>query len=85
MPPDAERLAAESTLVLDTAAGGIDVHRDPPGAAPYPQLRSRAMMLEVAGARVAIAGRDDVIAMKRAAGGPVDRGDVIALRDPRAG
>jgi hypothetical protein len=35
--------------------------------------------IDVVGARVAIAGRDDLIAMKRASGAPIDRGDIIAL------
>jgi len=32
-----------------------------------------------------VAGRDDLIAMKRASGRPVDRGDVIALTRPEIG
>jgi hypothetical protein len=72
-------LAREPIVSLDTDVGGVDVHIRPPGAAPYAQLRARAMAIEVAGVSVAIAGRDDLIAMKRAAGRPIDRGDVIAL------
>lgn len=72
-------LAAYDVLSLDTDVGGLDVHARPPGAAPYAELRARALVLEVAGVTVAIAGRDDLIAMKRASGRPVDRGDIIAL------
>lgn len=36
-------------------------------------------MIDVVGVTVAIAGLDDLIAMKRASGRPVDRGDIIAL------
>lgn len=66
-------------LSLDTGPGGVDVHMHPPGAAPYGALRARALEIEVARVTVAIAGRDDLIAMKRASGRPIDRGDVIAL------
>jgi hypothetical protein len=74
-----ERFARSAVVSLDTEAGGVDVHFSPPGAAPYPELAARALVIEVAGVRVPIAGRDDLIAMKRASGRPIDRGDVIAL------
>jgi hypothetical protein len=74
-----ERFAASAVVSMDTDAGGVDVHLSPPGAAPYPELAARALVIEVGGVRVAIAGRDDLIAMKRASGRPIDRGDVIAL------
>lgn len=67
---------------MDSAAGGIDIHFDPPGAAPFADLRDRALSIELMGVRVLVAGRDDLIAMKRAAGRPVDRGDVLALTEP---
>ena len=70
---------------LDTDAGGLDVYLRPVGAAPYEQLRRRALIIEVAGVTVAVAGRDDLIAMKRASGRPIDRGDVIALTAPERG
>lgn len=68
-------------LELDTDAGGIDVHPAPPGAAPYAELRSRALEIEL-DVPVAVVGRDDLIAMKRASGRPIDRGDIIALTEP---
>lgn len=74
-----EALNDGGTLVFETDVGGVDVHQDPPGTAPFPALRERAMVLEVEGVTVVVAGRDDLIAMKRASGRPVDRGDVIAL------
>lgn len=82
---DGKAIARADVLSLDSDAGGIDVHLSPPGAAPYADLRRRAMEVEVAGVRVAIAGKDDLIAMKRAAGRPLDRGDVIALTTGDAG
>lgn len=73
------RFWAAPVVSLDTDAGGVDVHLRPPGAAPYADLASRALRIEVVGVTVSIAGRDDLIAMKRASGRPIDRGDVIAL------
>jgi hypothetical protein len=68
---------------LDTDAGGVDVHRSPPGAAPYPDLRRRALELELEpGVTVPVAGLDDLIAMKRAGGRPIDRSDILALTEP---
>jgi hypothetical protein len=29
-----------------------------------------------------VAGLDDLIAMKRASGGPIDRSDIVALTEP---
>jgi hypothetical protein len=68
-------------LELDTDAGGIDVHAAPPGAAPYADLRARALVIQL-DVPVAVAGRDDLIAMKRASGRPIDRSDIIALTEP---
>jgi len=81
----AEALEGGGTLSFDTDAGGVDVHHDPPGAAAFAALRERAMVLEIGGVAVVVAGRDDLIAMKRASGRPVDRGDVIALTRPEIG
>lgn len=79
---DADSIGASGTLALDTDAGGVDIHLDPPGAARYADMHRRALELEVLGVRVAVVDRDDLIAMKRAAGRPLDRGDVIALTEP---
>lgn len=76
---DAGAIARAKILALDTDAGGVDVHLAPPGAASFASMRKRALELEVAGVRIAVVSRDDLIAMKRAAGRPLDRGDVIAL------
>jgi predicted nucleotidyltransferase len=81
-PPSARSLASAANHVLETDAGGLDVHLQPPGAGTWPAVRERAMVLEVVGVQVAVAGLDDVIAMKRAAGRPIDRGDILALTQP---
>jgi predicted nucleotidyltransferase len=72
-------LGGTAPISLETRAGGLDIHPAPPGAAPYPELRARALELEVGGVRLRVAGRDDLIAMKLASGRPIDRFDVIAL------
>jgi predicted nucleotidyltransferase len=78
----APALRAAATHILETVAGGLDIHNQPPGAAPWTEVKRRAMIVKVVGVRVAVAGRDDLIAMKRAAGRPIDRGDIIALTEP---
>jgi len=78
---DAADILATDPLSLDTDAGGVDVHRSPPGAHSFAAMRRRALTIEVIGLQVPVVGRDDLIAMKRAAGRPVDRGDVIALTE----
>ena len=77
------RVPRTGVLELDTDLGGIDVHLAPPGAAPFAELRSRALELELEpGLPVRVAGLDDLIAMKRASGRPIDRSDIIALTEP---
>lgn len=76
---DAALLRAHDPLALDSEAGGIDVHLDPPGAPPYAELRERALVIAVFGVEVPFADRDDLIAMKRAARRPLDLGDIAAL------
>jgi hypothetical protein len=73
-------LPDDGVLELDTDAGGVDVHFAPPGAAPYDQLRARALELEL-DVLVPVAGLDDLIAMKRESGRPIDRGDIAALTE----
>ncbi|HKO29075.1 MAG TPA: hypothetical protein VJU80_16575 [Solirubrobacteraceae bacterium] len=68
-------------LELDTDAGGIDIHAAPPGAAPYAELRARALVIEL-DVPVPVAGLDDLIGMKRASGRPIDRSDIVALTEP---
>lgn len=76
------RLPAAGVLELDTDAGGVDIHLDPAGAAPYDQLEARSLSLDLGGLQVRVAGRDDLIAMKRVSGRPIDRGDIRALTEP---
>ena len=67
-----------------TRHGDIDVLHEAPGAAPYPELRERALVISLDGTTVPVAGRDDLIRMKLARGRSIDRADVAALTDPEA-
>ncbi len=67
-----------------TRHGDVDVLPEAPGAAPYPELRKRALVIALDGTKIAVAGRDDLIRMKLARGRPIDRADVAALTDPEA-
>jgi hypothetical protein len=66
---------------LSTRLGDIDVLQDAPGAAAFAQLRERALEIRLGDRRIAIAGRDDLISMKRAAGRPIDLADIAALTE----
>lgn len=78
--PTNVELPATGVLELDTDAGGIDIHREPPGAPPYAALRERALTVQL-DVSVLVAGRDDLISMKRASGRPIDRSDLLALTE----
>jgi Nucleotidyltransferase of unknown function (DUF6036) len=75
-------LLADGVLELDTDSGGVDVHMTPAGAASYADLRSRSLKLDLGDLQILVAGLDDLIAMKRASGRPIDRGDILALTEP---
>lgn len=81
---DAKMLPRATIWQFATPHGDIDVLHDAPGAAPYPELRERALVISLDAARVPVAGRDDLIRMKLARGRPIDRADVAALTDPEA-
>ncbi|HEY1833663.1 MAG TPA: hypothetical protein VGG08_04440 [Solirubrobacteraceae bacterium] len=87
--PGSERLAIDAKMLpratlwqLSTALGDIDLLHDAPGAAPYEQLRSRALVIALGDQEIPIVGRDDLISMKRASGRPVDLEDIAALTEP---
>lgn len=89
--PGHEDLAIDEAMLpratiwqLATRHGDVDVLHDAPGAAPYPELRDRALVISLDDVRVPVAGRDDLIRMKLARNRPVDRADVAALTDPEA-
>jgi hypothetical protein len=81
---DAAMLPRATIWQLATRHGDVDVLHEAPGAAPYDQLRERALAIVLDDVRVQVAGLDDLIRMKLARGRPVDRADVAALTAPEA-
>jgi hypothetical protein len=78
---DAQMLPRATLWQLSTRHGDIDVLHDAPGAAPFSQLRERALLITLGDHPIPIASRDDLIKMKRAAGRPVDLADIAALTE----
>lgn len=70
--PDGRTLRQTSTLTLSSAEGDIDLLVGPSGAPTYEVLRARAERVTLDGIAVLVASLDDLEAMKRAAGRPVD-------------
>ena len=86
--PDGRTLRGTRMLTLDTREGRLDVLAEPEGSGGYARLRANAIEAEVAGTPVRIAGLEDLIAMKKAAGRPKDRiyvEELEAIRRLRAG
>lgn len=79
---DARMLPRATLWQLSTPHGDIDILHDAPGAAPFPQLRSRALKIALGDLTIPIAGRDDLIKMKNASGRLTDLADVAALTEP---
>ena len=79
-PPTEEQLSGAAIVPsLTTAHGELHILNHVPGAPGYEQLRANALELELDGVRLAFAGLEDLLAMKRATGRPQDRDDVAAL------
>lgn len=78
---DAAMLPRATIWQFATPHGDVDVLHEAPGAAPYGELRKRAIVISLDEARVPVAGRDDLIRMKLARGRAVDRADVAALTE----
>lgn len=76
---DPATLASGANFTMETEAGGLDFFSDVPGAAPYEEMRERALELDLGGPVVRVAGLDDLIRMKQAAGRAQDLADIAAL------
>ncbi len=86
-PADMAMVGIGTTLHTRSPSGRLDVVGAPAGAAPYHDIRRRSIVGHVGGVEVRIAGLDDLIAMKRAAGRPLDLQDIadlVASNDPDA-
>jgi hypothetical protein len=79
---DAHMLPRATLWQLSTPHGDIDILHDAPGAAAFPLLRRRALTIALGDLQIPIAGRDDLIQMKRASGRPIDLADIAALTEP---
>ena len=71
--PDARTLRHVRVLTLDTEDGPLDVMVQPDGSKGYDHLLAGSIEAVVEGTAVRVAGIDDLIAMKKAAGRPKDR------------
>ncbi len=81
---DARTLKAGDSFTFVTDLGDFDILGTPTGGFEYETLIRNAVRFDVGGAVVDLAGIDDLIAMKKAAGRPKDRVAVEqlgALRD----
>jgi len=66
---------------LSTPHGGVDVLHEVPGGRGFADLRSDALVVELGGSTIPVAGLDDLIRMKVARGRPVDLEDVAPLTE----
>ncbi|MBA2370128.1 MAG: hypothetical protein H0V71_00615 [Chloroflexi bacterium] len=76
---DPKTLESGANFTLETDAGGLDVFGEVPGAPAYKELNARSLAVDLGGFEIRIAGLDDLIRMKQAAGRPQDLGDIAAL------
>jgi len=78
---DASMLPRATLWQFSTSRGDIDLLHDAPGAATFEELRSRTLVVSLGANKIPIAGRDDLISMKRASGRPIDLEDIAALTE----
>lgn len=72
-PVDAHALRAGDVFTLSTRAGDLDLLAHPDPGLDFEALGRNATWVTILGVAVRVAGLDDLIAMKRAAGRPKDR------------
>jgi hypothetical protein len=79
---DVALIALGATLHTRSPAGRLDVVGAPAGGAPYDQLLARSIVAQIGDLETRISGLDDLIAMKRASGRPLDLQDIADLTAP---
>jgi len=72
-PIDARALRAGDVFTLRTRYGDLDLLAHPDPGLDFATLSERSITAELLGVRVRVAGLEDLMAMKRAAGRPKDR------------
>jgi predicted nucleotidyltransferase len=75
----AAELAGGEQVAIETELGRLDVVRALDGVPSYPELRARAGEADILGVTVFVCSREDLRAMKLAAGRPQDLVDVENL------
>lgn len=81
-PTDPQQLGKGGNFRLETSLGSLDIMQWIPGIArepAYQELEGEAIKAEVRGVPVTVCSRDHLLAMKRAAGRPLDRADLDQL------
>jgi predicted nucleotidyltransferase len=79
---DPQLLKRAPLVALITRSGRldlIDIEHLAGAPSSYDQLRSRALVVALEGFQIAVAGLDDLVRMKRAAGRPQDLIDIASL------
>jgi predicted nucleotidyltransferase len=82
-PSIAAELTSGEQTAIETDLGRLDVVQGFEGVPTYEKLRARATKAEVLGVKVAVCSREDLEAMKRAAGRPRDLVDLEDLEAAR--
>ena len=72
-PLDDRALRAGDAFTLSTRYGDLDLLAHPDPGLDFDTLLGRSILAEILGVPVRVAGLDDLMAMKRAAGRPKDR------------
>jgi hypothetical protein len=80
---DAQFLRNGDRFTFTSELGDLDILATATGAAPYGDIRARAVGLTLGEARVLVADLDDLIAMKRATGRPKDENKLAELLELR--